>query len=120
MRKKIAQEKRPERLPRGDWNFSTVPIREAEAACVWEYARESESLRKGIKYPLGNYHEAEKAAVVDNLNLFWKHVPELCFKRSWAEAREKLRDRTGIEPGQRSAVVRKVIKVQGAVQGDCF
>jgi hypothetical protein len=120
MQKKIAQEKRPERLPKGDWNFSTVPIWEAEAACIWEYARESESLRKGTKYRLGNYHEAEKAAVIDNLNWFWKHVPELCFKRSWAEARGELRDRTGMDPVQRSAVVRKVTKVLGVVQEDYF
>jgi hypothetical protein len=121
VRKKIALEERSKELSQRDWDLSTIPINEAEAACIWEYARESETLREGKKYQLGNYHESDKAAVVDNLKWFWRHVPELCFKVGWAEARKKLHGRTGIHPGassERWGVVRKIIEVPGIVQGE--
>jgi hypothetical protein len=85
-------------LPTEDWDFGCLEYKlaEARAACIWEYARESQKLSQGQRVTLGNREEELQAIVVSHLEAFWAdpRIRKLCFSVSWS----KVRDLVGESP----------------------
>jgi hypothetical protein len=82
-------------LPKKEWEFASLEynFREARAACIWEYARESQMLSQGQRFTLG-YREGElQATIVSHLESFWADpgIAKLCFSVSWTKVRELVR-----------------------------
>jgi len=79
-------------LPKEDWDFGCLEYKlaEARAACIWEYARESQKLSQGQRVTLGYREEELQATVVSHLEAFWvdPRIRKLCFSVSWSKVRE--------------------------------